>query len=285
MRPHQWAKNLLVFVSLGLTVHNLDKHVLLAFLQTFVAFCSLTSGTYLINDLTDLAADRQHPRKRFRPLAAGTLPIAVGMPAAAILVIAGLAMGLLVSTAIGITLASYLALTLAYSFGLKRLAIVDVVVVATLFTARIVAGAFAYDTPVSRWIIVFSLFLFTSLALMKRTVECAAMAARGSREMTGRGYRAGDHAFLLAMGIAFGVGALIVFSLYVSEMVSLPAQYRAPEALWAAVAALGFWVMRMWLKTSRGEMNDDPILYAVKDRTSLVVGAFVFVVALIAQLL
>ncbi len=284
MRPHQWAKNLLVFVSLGLAVHNIDAHVLIKFLATFAAFCLLTSGTYLINDLTDLASDRQHPSKRRRPLASCTLPIAAAIPAAILMIATALAGAFIANTMIGATLAVYLALTLAYSFGVKRLTIVDVITVAALFTARIVAGAFAYDTPVSRWIVVFSFFFFGSLALMKRTVETGSLAVRGGSEVAGRGYLARDYPFLMAMGIAFGVGALIVFSLYVSDVITSPAQYHSPDALWVAVGALGFWIMRMWLMTTRGQMNDDPILFAVRDRTSVGLGLLVFLVALLAQI-
>ena len=285
MRPHQWVKNLLVFVSLGLALESLTVGVLFKFIATFAAFCLLTSGTYIINDLTDLASDRLHPRKRLRPLASGALPITVAIPAAVIFIVAGLALAFIANTWIGASLATYLGLTMAYSFGLKRMAIVDVLAIATLFTARIIAGAFAYETPVSRWIVVFSLFFFASLALMKRTVESASLGASGGRtEIAGRGYRAGDYTFLLVMGISFGVGALIVFSLYVSEMISVPAQYRSPDALWGAVGVLGFWMMRMWLQTTRGEMNDDPILYAVRDRVSLGLGLGVFSIALIAQM-
>ncbi len=285
MRPHQWVKNLLVFASFGLAVRNIDNHVVAKFLATFAAFCLLTSGTYLINDLTDLALDRQHPSKRRRPLASGRLPIAVAIPASLLLIGVGLAGGFMANVMIGATLAVYLGLTLAYSFALKRRAIVDVIAIAALFTARIVAGAFAYDTPVSHWIIIFSLLLFTSLALMKRTVETASLDATGADSIVGRGYFAKDYPFLVSMGIAFGVGALIVFSLYVSDMIATLAQYRSPDALWLAVAGLGVWMMRMWLKTTRGEMNDDPILYAVRDRVSLGLGLFVFLVALLAQIL
>jgi 4-hydroxybenzoate polyprenyltransferase len=287
MRPHQWVKNLLVFVSLGLAVQSVDQQVFTRFLATFIAFCLLTSGTYIVNDLTDLASDRQHPRKRFRPIASGRLPIAIAIPSALLLIVAGLLIAAAASLAIGTTLLVYLGLTITYSFGIKRLAIVDVLTVATLFTARIVAGAFAYEAPVSRWIIVFSLFFFTSLALMKRTVECRSLGVEGNNHVAiaGRGYRAGDYSFLLAMGVSFGVGALIVFSLYVSEMTNVPAQYHSPEGLWVAVGALGFWMMRMWLQTTRGEMNDDPILYAVKDRVSIGIGLAVFAIALLAQIL
>jgi 4-hydroxybenzoate polyprenyltransferase len=283
MRPHQWVKNLLVFVTLALGLHNVTDAVIGRFVATFFAFCLLTSGTYIVNDLTDLAADRQHPRKRFRPLASGALPIPLGIPAALALIVGGLAIAFATGLHIAASLLVYLALTFVYSFGLKRLPIVDVLAVATLFTARIVAGAFGYDGPVSTWIIVFSLFLFTSLALMKRTVETGALGGLGTTEISGRGYRVGDHAFLMTSGIAFGIGAVIIFSLYASEMVSTGLQYRSPDVLWVAVGMLSYWVLRMWLMTTRGEMNEDPILFAVRDRVSIGLGVTIFVVAVLAQ--
>jgi 4-hydroxybenzoate polyprenyltransferase/phosphoserine phosphatase len=284
MRPHQWVKNLLVFVSVGLDLHNVNGAVLGRFFETFIAFCLMTSGTYIINDLTDLASDRLHPRKRNRPLASGALPIAIAIPAAFLLMAGGLLAAFAANLHIAASLLVYLGLTLAYSFGLKRISIVDVLAIATLFTTRIVAGAFAYQTPASRWIVVFSLFFFTSLALMKRTAETASLGAAGAKEIAGRGYRSSDYAYLVAMGISFGVGAVIVFSLYVSEMVNAQGQYNSPEVLWVAAGVLGYWMMRMWMSTTRGEMNDDPILYALRDKVSLGLGLVIFLVAVLAQI-
>ncbi len=284
MRPHQWVKNLLVFVSLGLNLQDVNSAVVLRFLMTFVAFCILTSGTYIMNDLTDLASDRLHPRKRFRALASGALPIPIGIAASIILMAGGLLTAFASNLHIGATLLVYLGLTFAYSFGLKRLAIIDVLTVATLFTSRIVAGAFSYDVPVSRWIIVFSLFLFASLALMKRTVETASLGPSGAKEISGRGYRASDHAFLMTSGLAFGVGAVIVFSLYVSEMISGKQQYHSPSVLWVATGVLAYWILRMWMQTTRGEMHDDPILHAIRDKVSVGLGAVIFAVAVLAQI-
>jgi 4-hydroxybenzoate polyprenyltransferase len=285
MRPHQWAKNLLVFVSLGLDLENVTRVVIAHFAMTFVAFCMVTSGTYFLNDLTDLASDRLHPRKRFRPLASGALPISIGIPASVALMAGGLGLAVATSLHIGASVAAYLALTVAYSFGLKRVAILDVLTIATLFTIRIIAGAFGYEGPVSRWIIAFSLFLFTSLALMKRAAETATLKERATKVVAGRAYRAGDYNFLITSGLAFGVGAVIVFSLYVSEMVSGRQQYESPEALWLATGVLGYWILHMWLKTARDEMHDDPILYAVRDRVSLAMGAAIFLIAVLAQIL
>ena len=286
MRPHQWAKNLLIFVTLGLALDNVTSVVLMKFIAAFVAFCAVTSGTYLINDLTDIVADRLHPRKRNRPLASGALSVAVAVPTAIILVAAGLTVSLAVSLNIGLTLLAYFGLTLAYSLGLKRLAVVDVLVVAVLFTTRIIAGAFAYETPISEWILIFSLFFFTSLAFMKRIVEIGALDPTGSAAIAGRGYRLRDEPFLLSIGIAFGVAALVIFSLYVSEVSrSSFSQYRGPEILWVGLGLLGYWIMHMWLRASRREMHDDPILFALRDPVSLGLGATVFLTAVLAQIL
>ena len=283
MRIHQWAKNLLVFVSLGLALHNVTSGVVLRFIEAFGSFCVLTSGTYILNDLFDLAADRQHRRKRFRPLASGLLPIPVGGFAAILLIGAGLLAALLADPHIALVLLTYLVLTLAYSFGLKRLALVDVLTISSLFTARIVAGAFGYGVPLSPWLLIFSLFFFTSLALMKRSAELAQLEP--GRKVAGRGYRAADGPFLLAMGTACSIGALIVFALYVSDVSMVTAQYKSPEILWVALGVLGFWTMRMWLLTTRGEMDDDPILFAVRDRPSVLLGIFTLAIAILAQLL
>ncbi|HLG85799.1 MAG TPA: UbiA family prenyltransferase [Alphaproteobacteria bacterium] len=285
MRPHQWAKNLLIFVTLGLALDNVTPVVLMKFIAAFVAFCAVTSGTYLINDLTDIVADRLHPRKRNRPLASGALSVAIAVPAAVILVAAGLTLSLVTSLNIGITLLAYFGLTLAYSLGLKRLAIVDVLVVAILFTTRIIAGAFAYETPISEWVLIFSLFFFTSLAFMKRVVEIGALDPK-SVAIAGRGYRLRDEPFLLTTGIAFGVAALVIFSLYVSDVSrSAFSQYRGPEILWVGLGLLGYWIMHMWLRASRREMHDDPILFALRDPVSLGLGATVFLIAVLAQIL
>jgi 4-hydroxybenzoate polyprenyltransferase/phosphoserine phosphatase len=282
MRMHQWAKNVLVFVSLGLSLHNINATVVLRFVETFCAFCMLTSGTYIFNDLVDLAADRQHKRKRLRPLASGALPIAIGAPVAILLVLAGLLSAFLAEPYIALVLAGYLVLTMAYSFGLKRMALVDVLTISSLFTARIVAGAFGYAAPLSPWLLIFSLFFFTSLALMKRAAEV--VHAPPGKKIAGRGYHTEDGPFLFSMGTACSVGALIVFALYISDASTLMLQYKTPAILWAALGVLGFWTMRMWLKTTRGEMDDDPILFAVRDRPSLLLGAITLAVSVLAQL-
>lgn len=283
MRPHQWAKNLLVFVSLGLAVHNVTAEVVLRFLQAFGAFCLLTSGTYIVNDLADLAADREHRHKRFRSLASGDLPIAIGLLASPVLIGGGLVLAFLADPRMAATLLVYLCLTLTYSFSLKRLPLVDVVTISTLFTSRIVAGAFGYDAPLSHWLLIFSLFFFTSLALMKRSAEIMQLGENGAK-IAGRGYIAADRHFVFSMGTSFGVAALIIFALYISDVSQTVAQYRWPELLWLVLGMLGFWMMRMWFKTSRGEMDDDPILFAVRDRGSLALGALTLCVIILAQI-
>ena len=284
MRPHQWAKNLLVFVSLGLSMHNVTGDVVLRFVEAFCALCLLTSGTYIINDLADLTADRQHRRKRFRPLASGALPIAVALLAAPALIAGGLLWAYLADPRIAATLFVYLCLTLAYSFWLKRLPLIDVVTISTLFTSRMVAGAFGYEAPLSHWLLIFSLFLFTSLALMKRSSEIMQLGDSGTK-IAGRGYLAEDRHFVFTMGMCFGVGALIIFALYISEVSRTAAQYREPDVLWLVLGMVGFWIMRMWFKTSRGEMHDDPILFAVRDRGSLILGALSLAIVILAQFL
>ena len=274
VRAYQWAKNLLVFVPL-LTAHvYLQPHSLAAAAFAFIAFSLVASAVYLANDLVDLEDDRRHPTKRARPLASGELPIAAALLLVPVLLVAAAATAALLPWAFGTLLLVYVAANLAYSWRLKRAALVDVFVLAGLYTLRILAGAAAIEVPVSHWLLAFSLFAFLSLALAKRYVEVANVASRDEERVGGRGYLAGDGALLGMLGTASGYLSVLVFALYITspQVVML---YRSPAILWFAVPLLLYWVSRVWLLAHRGALHEDPLLFALHDPPSYATGALI----------
>lgn len=267
LRPHQWSKNLLVGVPVVMG-HALDEPArVLASALAFLFFCMVASATYLLNDLFDLRADRLHPSKRRRPLAAGELSARSAVLLAGGLYGAGMlgALGLL-PLAFTALLAGYVAITLAYTFVLKRLLLLDVICLAELYAHRVMAGAAAAAIVVSPWLLGFSVFFFLSLALAKRYVELgAAVASDGS--LAGRAYLDGDRPILLAAGLSSGYLAVLVQALYLqgTEVVQL---YAAPVWLWGIAPVLLYWITRVWFLAGRGSLHDDPVAFALRDRTS-----------------
>ncbi len=282
LRPHQWLKNVLVFVPL-LAAHQLDREgLLVSSLTAFLAFGLCASSAYLLNDLLDLPADRRHPRKRRRPFAAGDLPLRHGLLLSPLLLAAGLGLGLLSSLPFLGVLTVYYALTLAYSLYLKRVVLLDVLVLAGLYTARIIAGAAAIGIWPSSWLLAFSLFLFFSLAMVKRYTELVVLRRDGERRTRRRGYRVDDLQLLPALGGAAGYLAVLVLALYINSD-TVVALYTRPWLIWLLCPLLLYWISRMWLIAHRGDMHDDPIVFALEDRASLIVaalGAAVVVAAL-----
>lgn len=276
LRPHQWLKNLLVFVPI-LTAHALLRPVDWGWgLLAFAAFCATASAIYLVNDLTDIEADRAHPRKRRRPFASGALPVPIGLAAAVGL----LALGLILAAVAGMVSAmvTYAALSLLYSAVLKERPLVDVFVLSGLYTLRIVGGGLATGHVVSLWLLTFSGFLFLGLAIMKRVDELQSAGVAPAR----RGYVSGDAAMLQAFGIAASFASAVVLTLFVqSETVG--AGYRSPTLLWGVVPLLLFWQCRLWLAVARGFMHHDPIVYAARDRVSWAVGAATAAVLIAAK--
>jgi 4-hydroxybenzoate polyprenyltransferase/phosphoserine phosphatase len=277
LRPHQWAKHLLIFIPL-IAAHRLrDPQGLMATLLAVAAFCLVASAGYLLNDLLDLAADRTHPRKRRRPLASGLLSIPAGIVLFGAALAAGAMIASLLSVEFQATLAAYFALTLAYSFVLKRVAMLDVLSLAAFYTLRIVAGSFAIAAAISFWLVTFSMFLFYSLALLKRYTELLALAGDGIREAPGRGYGGQDAQLILAMGSASAMVSALVLALYINGE-TVQALYRRPDMLWLLCPVLVYWISRMWLLASRNQMHEDPVLFALRDSASYYVaaaGAFV----------
>jgi 4-hydroxybenzoate polyprenyltransferase/phosphoglycolate phosphatase-like HAD superfamily hydrolase len=282
LRIHQWAKNLLLFVPL-LASHRITETPLLwSGLMAFLAFGACASSVYLLNDLLDLPDDRQHPTKRNRPLAAGSLPIvhALFLIPALLLGAVALALSLLPIQFAGV-LAAYYVLTLAYSLWLKRVVMLDVVTLAMLYTVRVVAGAAAMALVATFWILAFCVFIFLSLAFVKRYTELRDARHNGtSDKAAGRGYYPADFELLASLGGASGYISVLVLALYINDAAS-GFLYRSPEWMWAACPLLLFWLSRVWLLAHRGQMHDDPIVFALRDGVSRWIGAvFVLVFAL-----
>ncbi len=267
MRPYQWVKNLLVFVPV-ITANALDDvDALLNAIITFVAFCAVASGIYVVNDLFDLQADRRHSRKRERPFASGALPLLTGFLMAPLL----MAVGLFISTASGVLLIllGYSAASIAYSAFLKHRPLTDVFTLACLYTFRLFAGGVASGYHVSNWLFAFSGFTFLSLAIIKRVGELQAIDTDRS-ETRVRGYESDDIPILQVIGIAASFASSVVLTLYVQSS-NVATAYANPDILWGIVPVILFWQCRLWLATARGHMYDDPIVYAARDWVSQLV--------------
>jgi 4-hydroxybenzoate polyprenyltransferase len=281
LRLHQWLKNLLVFIPLLASHQFMDTSVVLAAVGGFLAFGLCASGVYLLNDLLDLPSDRQHPRKRLRPFAAGALPLLPGMVLAPVLALAGLGLAWWIEPRFAFVLAVYYLLTLGYSLRFKRVAMLDVMLLAVLYTLRIIGGTAVIGAALSFWLLAFSMFIFLSLALLKRYVELAAMLAEGKMTAAGRGYGVEDLPLLQSLGGSAGYLAVLVLALYINSPESI-ALYTHPQMLWLLCPLVLYWVSRTWVVAHRGGMDDDPVVFAVTDRASQFVGVLCAVVALLA---
>lgn len=280
LRMHQWAKNLLLFVPL-LTAFSFLPADLATMALAFLCFSVAASSTYIANDLWDLGNDRRHPRKRLRPFASGVLPVTSGVAAAVLLLGLSFALAFVVKPAFAAMLLAYVVLTTAYSWFLKERVLVDVLVLSLLYTMRIVTGSVAVGIHTSSWLLAFSLFLFLSLALVKRCAELQLLQARGQASAHGRDYRVVDLAVLWPMGLASALCAVVVLGLFINAPETRE-RYASPDLLWGLVALMIYWLGRLWIKTARGEMDDDPVLYALKDRGSRAVVVAMVGVALCA---
>jgi 4-hydroxybenzoate polyprenyltransferase/phosphoserine phosphatase len=282
IRVHQWLKNILVAVPMVLGL-QFSVESGLAVLVAFTAFSLLASATYLVNDLWDLDSDRAHPRKRHRPLASGVIRIPQALVAAVLLLSFGLALAATLGPRFFGLLILYLVVTSAYSWILKRYMMADVITLASLYTLRILAGSVAIDVRVTSWLLAFSVFLFLSLALIKRCAELVALEGRGEQGAAGRGYSVQDLRVLWSLGVSAGMSAVVVFGLFISAEETRQ-RFASPELLWLAGLGLVYWISRLWIKTSRGEMHDDPIIYALRDRNSRVTVALMLVIFSVAHL-
>lgn len=266
LRPHQWLKNVLVFLPL-MAAHQFDAATFLLSLLAFVCFSLVASSVYVLNDLLDLAADRAHPRKKSRPFASGSIPIAHGTWMAAGLLLVGGLLAISISSTFLLAMLAYYLLTTAYSLNLKRRIVIDICVLAGLYTARIIAGAVATGIPLSVWLLAFSVFFFLSLAAVKRQAELIDNAERGNLKASGRGYNVDDLPIISMIGISAGYVSVLVMSLYANSP-AVAELYVHPEALWGVCAVLLYWITRTVMVAHRGHMHDDPVVYAAKDRIS-----------------
>ena len=282
LRLHQWAKNALVAVPLVLGGKAFDPGAWMTVAIGLVLLGILASSTYLLNDLWDLDDDRKHWSKKHRAFASGRLPIVFGLIAAPIGIAASLGGAFLIGPAVFASFLTYLAVTLAYSLRLKRVAVLDVFTLAGLFTLRLVIGIALAAVPASPWLLVFSMFLFSSLSFAKRHTEMVRVARAGETKAAGRGYVAADAPFLNAMGVAAGMSAVLVMVLYLIDEAFRAGFYTTPAALWAFPCVLFLWLGRIWTLSGRDELHDDPVAFAVRDKPSLALGAVMAVAFLAA---
>ena len=295
IRIHQWAKNVLIFLPLVLA-HVWSAGLAAAALLAFLSFGLCASATYIVNDLLDLEADRQHPRKRRRPFASGDLSAIAGILVVILFLAASLVLALLVPHAVSalspqlalfrphyflIWLGIYLVTTLSYSLRLKRAVLVDVFVLSGLYTIRILAGSAATGVLVSAWLAGFSVFFFLSLAFVKRFAELENLRERGGSSAGGRGYHVSDIEQLRSFGSASGYASVVVLTFYISNL-DATHLYRHSTRLWLLAPVLLLWISQLWLLASRGQLNEDPVVYAITDRRSLLLGVLVVAIVLSA---
>jgi 4-hydroxybenzoate polyprenyltransferase len=271
LRPVQWSKNLLVFVPAITSLHVTATSLLPAF-AVFLAFSLCASAGYVLNDLIDLSADRKHPDKRRRPFAAAEVPIRIGVALIALLLIPAVLIALAVSREVAGVLAGYLAVTTAYSLVLKRKLVIDVVTLAGLYTSRVVAGALAIGVPLSEWLLLFCILIFTALAMIKRSSEMALRLAQGLPGPANRNYEPNDLPALLGLTSAAAFSAVVVFALYL-QSAAVHVIYSSPQYLNFALPVLVYWLARLVVLTHRGRVAADPIVFAVRDSASWICAA------------
>lgn len=285
IRIHQWVKNSLIFVPL-VTSHQLSEPRLLALAAlAFVAFGLCASATYIINDLADLKSDRKNAKKRYRPIAAGEISIPQGIFLAGFLLVGSLLVATQVNLWFVNALLLYTAITLAYSFKLKRLQSMDITVLAGLFTLRIIAGAAAVDVVPSFWLLAFSMFIFLCLAIIKRLSEIINNQERYTEDtkLSGRGYYIGDLQVLMSLATAAGMLSVLVFAMYINSPETV-ALYSEPYALWLICPLFAYWIIRIIIMASRGQVDEDPILFAIKDSRSWITGTLILLIIFISSI-
>ena len=277
LRPHQWAKNLLIFLPL-LLAHVIAVNRLLDAVLAFCCFSLTASSAYIVNDLLDIETDRRHPEKRERPFATGDLSAFAGLCLVAVFLLLALSGAHLLPVGFYGWLLLYLGTTLAYSWYLKRFALVDVLVLSGLYTLRLLAGSAATGSHISPWLAGFSIFLFFSLAIVKRFAELQNLRISGLPPRNGRGYLIADIDQLRSFGTASAFAAVMVFAIYISSS-DVMMLYRRPQLLWLIMPFMILWLCRVWLLASRGELSEDPLVFALTDRMSLAIGAAVAAIA------
>ncbi|MEI6091538.1 MAG: UbiA family prenyltransferase [bacterium] len=283
MRIYQWVKNLLVFLPLLLAHYIGNGDMWLSALKAFFAFGFAASSVYLLNDLLDLNSDRKHRSKRNRPFASGNLSPLYGLFLIPLLLLGAFLISLSLPTYFLLVLGAYLGVTLCYSFFVKRIYLLDILVLAGLYTLRIICGGAACDVPISPWLLAFSMFIFLSLAAAKRYTELSQTELYDKTKLSGRGYRKVDLPLLSTLGLSSGMLAVLVFAIYTfsPEVVNL---YESPKFIFAACPVLLYWIGRIWFLTVRGELADDPVIFAVKDKVSYIVAVIIVSLILLSSL-
>lgn len=272
LRVHQWLKNTLVFVPVILAHEFWSLHMVAAALLGFVSFSAAASAIYIVNDFFDLSVDRLHPTKRTRPFASGVLSIPFGMACSACLLAVSFAIALALPIEFMGVLLLYVASTTAYSLSVKRMLLLDVMMLAGLYTMRVLAGTAATGVDSSFWLLAFSTFFFLSLALVKRYVELHSARLVEGERIAGRGYRAEDREVVSQAGMASAFSAALVLALYIdSDAVRM--QYAHPWIVWPLAPIVLYITMRIWILARRGEMYDDPVVFIISDWRSQLFGA------------
>ena len=247
---------------------DLNPKLIVLSILGFVSFSCLASSTYIVNDLFDLDSDRQHKTKRNRPLAAGLISIPNAIIIAILLIIFSLSLAVTTGKLFSYALFAYLVCTLTYSFKVKKYFGIDLIFLAALYTMRILSGAAILNIPVSFWLLSFSMFVFFSLALVKRCAELQSLMEQNKVQASGRDYTVDDYNILTALGISSGLLSILMFCFF-TQSDALTNQYQKPSLIWLIIPALGYWLTRMWIKTNRGEMHDDPVVFSITDKGSL----------------
>jgi 4-hydroxybenzoate polyprenyltransferase len=285
LRLHQWSKNLLLFAPLILAHRYDDMPSVIGALLAFLIMGVAASGTYLINDLSDLSSDRRHRTKRNRPLAAAHVPVWAALVLAPVMIVGGLVAATLLSPRLGLALGAYLVATLAYSLRFKRTAFLDVFILAGLYTLRIVMGTVAIGVAFSLWLLTFTMFFFFSLSLAKRHVEVAAKNQPPGVQIRGRGYFPEDWPLTLSFGVATGAASILILVLYLVDAAYGTNVYKSPAYLGGVPVVIAFWTTRIWLLAHRGQLDDDPVAFAARDRISLMLGGALIVLMAAATFL
>lgn len=282
IRPQQWAKNLIVLVPLALGWRDVTITALLTTLVIMGLLCLVASLTYIVNDIADLSSDRRHWSKRRRQFASGAIAVRDGLVVVGIMLPAACAAALLLSPLAGVCLLCYVAVTLGYSFGWKRIPLFDTFIIALLFTIRVLIGMAAAHLAPSAWLLTFSMFFFLSLALAKRHTEILRAAEHDLKRLEGRGYLVADAGLTMAFGISASMASIVIVVIYLVEEVFARQIYNTPAFLWVAPIAIFLFTCRIWVLSHRGRMTDDPVAFALRDRVSLGLGLFVATAILLA---
>jgi len=283
LRVHQWLKNLLIFVPI-IAAHDLSSFgKWIALITAFISFSFCASFVYILNDLFDIENDRSHPKKKERPFANGNISIPMGILTALCMLSVSIITAQNLSNEFKVCLLIYFLVTCFYTIIIKKIVIIDCLVLAFLYTLRIISGVVIVGEPLSFWLLAFSLFLFLSLAFVKRYAELVLTMNKADRMVIGRGYATSDAPLVQIMGIAAGYISVLILALYLNSEAVLKL-YRAPQVIWFGVCIILFWISWVWMQAHRGKMNEDPLIFAIKDRVSLISGALFIIILILGTL-